>query len=364
MKRIIVIMAGGTGTRLWPLSRTAKPKQFHKLLSPKTLLQETYDRALQVVSKNDIYIATTKQYEDLVLHDLPEVSSRHIIIEPFPRSTCPAIALSALTIHLKHKDALIATIASDHAIGNTKEFSRAIIASFESIEACPDSIATIGINPTHPSTAFGYIKMGKELDKKFSKRVFYADTFKEKPKQTTAKKYLASWEYLWNAGYFIFSAKTLLELIQKHAPETHKLLEKIRLENKKDSPSKKNIEKYYLTMPEEPIDTAILEKMDKTKRLVIPTDLEWDDIGNWEALYVFLKNRYNSSMIARGNHIDFGSESCFVSGSEKLIATINLKDIVVVESDDAILVANRKTVGTDIKRLIEKLKKEGKCPYL
>jgi len=364
MKRIIVIMAGGTGTRLWPLSRKSRPKQFHALLSPQTLLQETYERAKKVVDSENIYIATTKDYRDLVVEDLGEVREDHIIIEPATRSTAPAIALAALTLSVREGDVSVATIASDHAIANANEFAQAITTSFEAVEEEPKSIATIGINPTHPSTAFGYIKIGKELEGDFSKRVFIADAFKEKPKAATARKYLAGWEYLWNAGYFTFRAQSFLSLVDELAPDIATPLKSIRTALESENPNTRTIEKHYLDMPETPIDTAIMENLPKSKRLVIPTDLEWDDIGNWEALYTFLNNRYSSSMIARGNHIDLGSDKCYVNARDRLIATLNLKNIVIIESDDALLVADRKTVGEDIKKLIKKLKEEGKCPYL
>lgn len=364
MKRIIVIMAGGTGTRLWPLSRTEKPKQFHPLLSSKTLLQETFDRSKKVVPEEQIFISTTKHYRDLVCEDIPSIDDDRLIIEPAARSTAPAIALSALAIALRYEDAAVATIASDHAIGNVKEFSDAIETAFEAIETHPESIATIGINPTHPSTAFGYIKMGKELDGDFTKRVFFADAFKEKPKLATAKRYLAGWEYLWNAGYFVFSARPFLSLVEKLSPSIADPLSSIREEFSQETPSPKTIEKHYLDMPEVPIDTEIMERMEKSSRLVVPTDLEWDDIGTWEALYGFLKGRHGETLIARGNHIDLGSDGCLIAGRDKLIATLNLRDIVIVESDDAIFVAHRKTAGSDIKNLLKKLKDEGKCLYL
>jgi mannose-1-phosphate guanylyltransferase len=358
--RAIVIMAGGTGTRLWPLSKTKRPKQFHALISSKTLLCETFERAKKVVPKENIFISTTNRYRNLVHENLPEISDERLIIEPATRSTAPAIALASAYILKNRGNMTIATIASDHAIGNVDEFTQAINAAFEAIERHPTTIATIGINPSHPSTAFGYIKMGKELEGSFTKRVFFADAFKEKPKLATAKRYLAGWEYLWNAGYFVFSAESFLNLVAHLSPAIFKPLEKIRKEWNQPKLSQQQIEKHYLTMPEVPIDTEIMERMEKASRLVVPTDLEWDDIGNWEALYDFLKNRHGQTLITRGNHTDLGSDGCFVSANKKLIATLNLKDVVIIDSDDALLVANRKTVGTDIKKLLEKLKSEGK----
>ena len=357
-------MAGGTGTRLWPLSRKQKPKQFHTLLSPQTLLQETYKRAKKVVPQENIFISTTKQYTDLVFENIPSLSSEQCIIEPSPRSTAPSIALASLILSKRFPQAIIATIASDHAILNIEEFTQALTATFEVAEKHPESIVTMGINPTHPSTAFGYIKIGKELEGVFRKRAFFADAFKEKPDEKTAQKYLAGWEYLWNAGYFTFQSDFLLKTIQKLAPKINKQLKSIEKELDRKNPSQKTIEKHYDAMPEEPIDTIIMEKLSQSQRLVIPTDLEWDDIGNWESLYTFLEKQHNTSLISQGNHIDLGSSRSLVFSKEKLISTLDLKDIVVIDSHDTILIANRKTVGARIKDLLKKFKDEGKCPYL
>jgi mannose-1-phosphate guanylyltransferase len=364
MKRIIVIMAGGTGTRLWPLSRKQRPKQFHTLLSPETLLQETYKRARRIVPEENIFISTTKQYTDLVFENLPTLSNEQCIIEPSPRSTAPSIALASLILSKKFPQSIIATIASDHAILNVEEFTQALTTTFEVAEKYPESIVTTGINPTHPSTAFGYIQIGKELEDTFTKRAFFANSFKEKPDEKTAKKYLAGWEYLWNAGYFTFQTDFLLKAIEKLAPQIHKQLIMIGEEFERKNPSPKNIEKFYAKMPEEPIDTIIIEKLSQSQRIVIPTDLEWDDIGNWESLYTFLAKQHNTSLISQGNHIDLGSSQSLVFAKEKLISTLDLKDIVIIDSHDTVLIANRKTVGSRIKDLLKKFKDEGKHPYL
>lgn len=350
----VVIMAGGTGTRLWPLSRKEKPKQFQKFLSSKTMVQETYDRVAKVAPKKNIYISTTTQYKSLVLEQLPEIKENQLIIEPLPRGTAAAIALVAQRIYEINPKAVIATVASDHAIKNADEFTTVISLALETAEKNEGKLVVVGINPTFADTGLGYIKMGKEFSSQGNHRIFYADSFVEKPDKKTAEKYLAGWEYLWNASYFIFKAESFLGLVKKYTPNISKVL------NIADD--KKMAEKYK-NLKNVPIDTAIIEKIEGKNRLVIPSELQWSDVGNWGALYDFLKDSMESSMIVKGNHIDAGSEDCFIHSEKRLIATVGLRDTIVVETEDAILVADRKNVG-ELKKIIEKLKEQGKMLYL
>lgn len=352
-------MAGGSGTRLWPLSRKEKPKQFHKLISSKTLLEETFERVRRVVKPEHIFVSTTKKYKDLVLQTLGEVSADRIIVEPAPRGTAPAIALVAQTLAHIDPKAIVATIASDHVIKNPDEFVVSLETAFEVAQKHPDKLATIGINPITPSTEFGYIKMGKELETIGKKRIFSIEQFEEKPDEETAQKYLANWAYLWNAGYFIFSAETLLKEMKRLIPETVNIIETIV----RNGIDEKKLNELYTSAENEPIDTAVVEKLAPEKRVVVPSEMEWDDIGNWNALFEFLKKDHDTELIAKGNHIDSGSKNCLVFGNGKLIATLGLKDIVIVETDDAILVAN-KSKAHEVKKIIDRLKDEGKHLYL
>lgn len=359
VSRYAVIMAGGTGTRLWPLSRKAQPKQFHALISSKTLLGETFDRVSEIVPKKNIYISTTKQYQSIILKTLPGVTQDRLIIEPAPRGTAPAITLVAQTILNKDPQALIVTLPSDHAIEEGGSFAQSIRIAFEAVERYPEKIATIGINPTFPSTEFGYIHMGNELATIQKKRVFFVDSFQEKPNLKTAEKYLADWAYLWNAGYFIFSAQSFLNEAVSIMPEIAKGINTYL--SSKESGKKRDA--LYEKIPNEALDPALIEKLDSKKRIVIPSEMGWDDIGTWDALFEFLKKTHKGTFIAKGNHIDSGSKNCFVYGGEKLIATLGLKDIVIVETEDALLVAH-KSAAKDVKKTIEKLKKQGKYLYL
>jgi len=358
-----VIMAGGTGTRLWPLSRKDKPKQFHKLTSSeKTMIQETYERLVKVVPTENIMVSTAESYKSLVKEQLPQIGDKQLIIEPTPRGTAPAIAFIAKYINGLNPRAIVATINSDHAIKNLDEFVSSVSAAFQAARENQDKLITIGINPTWPDTGMGYIKMGKEFGEFGGRRIFNVDSFKEKPDKETAEKYLTGWEYLWNSGYFIFSVSTFLEWNRKLIPGIVETLDKIE-EARKGEKSGEKVLELYKSLENQPVDLAIVEKLDENSRLVIPTEMIWSDVGNWGTLFDFFKDSLESSMIVKGNHIDSGSKDCFIYGNDKLIATVGLKDTVIVETEDAILVADRKKVS-DVKKIIDKLKEDGKHLYL
>ncbi len=364
-----VIMAGGSGTRLWPLSRKATPKQFHNFISEhgSTLLEDTWRRVSEALpDTRHIYICTAQIYRDKILSLLPALSPEHLIIEPEPRGTTSAIALSAQYIAKQDPEAIIATIASDHVITNEDTFVSALLAAFETARKFPQKIVTVGINPTAPDTGFGYIKMGNDLDAIRGHRVFSIEAFKEKPDQKTAEEYLKNWEYLWNAGYFIFEARDFLEKVRRYTPIHFETLEKIRHEQENISDKARRnetVHALYHTLPNDPIDTAIIEKLPAEERAVIPAPLEWSDVGNWSAIFDILEKRHEVSIIARGNHVDIGSKKCLVLSNTKLIATIGLKNVVVVETDDCILVASKDKVS-DIKKLLERIRTEKGENYL
>ncbi len=365
MGHYAVIMAGGTGTRLWPMSRTSKPKQFHKLVSEKTLIQETFERVKKAIPQENIFISTNTKYEEEIRKQLPEVKVENFIIEPAKRNTAPALAYVTAEILKNDKNAIIATLASDHVVQNVDVFSNTLKIAFKTAEQYPDHLVLVGINPTKPDTGLGYIKMGNVATTIDGEQVFEVDKFLEKPDQKTAEKYVQSWEYLWNGAYYFFSGKQMMNWVKKYIPETFKSIEaveKLKAEGGNGAQAAK-IKQVFEEIKDEQFENAIMEKEDFNKIFVIPADLGWSDIGNWGTLHDVLGEKYGSTMISRGHHIDVGSEGCLVYGGDKMIATIGLKDVVIIDTPDSMLIAS-KDKSQDVKKLLDRMKEEGKHLYL
>lgn len=361
----IVIMAGGSGTRLWPLSRKAIPKQFQAFTSSQTMIQETFARVAQVIPKENIFVSTTKDYAPLVQEQIPEMTEERLILEPEARNTAPAIALVATMIQSHDPSGIVATIASDHAIENNEEFVATLRSALETVTMNPDKLVTVGINPTRPDTGLGYIKMGREFSLVAEKRVFEVDAFKEKPDQKTAEDYVANWQYLWNAGYFIFSAETFATWTKAFAPELHAIMNDIGEQKKSGRLDEETLATLYKKTTSEPVEPLIVEKLSPEKRLVIPSSMKWSDVGNWETLYDFLNEKTGTTLVTRHeNAVHLGSKNCFIYGKKRLIATLGIEDLVIVDTDDALFIARRDQAGSDMKKLIEKLKEEEKNSYL
>ena len=253
--------------------------------------------------------------------------------------------------------AIVTTIASDHTIGNVATFQTGLRKTFSFVEKNPDYFVTIGIKPTRPDTGFGYIYVGEKIN---ATPLFEVKEFVEKPDLKTAKKYLKSGKYLWNASYFTWRADKLLVMYDKFSPKIYEYLAQIiKLLNRNTSAS--GIDKIYSKMPTEPIDTAIAEKV-KTIA-VLPLVLEWSDIGSWASLYELLSKRNKSHTVSRGNHLGLNDKNCLIYAQDKLLATVGLKDIVIVDTPDVTLVCNRNK-SQDVKKLIEKIKANGLKEYL
>lgn len=352
----IVLMAGGSGTRLWPMSRKQMPKQFHKLSSEKSLLLETYERFNSVVGKENIYVSLTENVLSETQKQLKDVPKDNFIVEPEGRNTAPAIALVTAKIFKKDPAAIIAIISSDHTVKKVSAYQKAFLDAQKFVEKNPKYLVTIGIKPTKAETGYGYIKVGQKFS---NEPVNIVESFVEKPNLQTAQKYLESGKYLWNAGYFVFRADEMVKMFEKYSPEIYTGLREIL--KAIDTPKEKDvINLEYVKFPKEPIDTAIAEKAENIA--VVPADLGWSDIGSWSALLDILSSK-NGEVVTRGHHIGIDDKDCLFYAQDKLLATVGLENTIIIDTPDVTMVCNKEK-SQDVKKLIEILKESGKEDYL
>jgi len=353
----IVIMAGGSGTRLWPISREHLPKQLHSFGNEKSLIQETYERVKDLVPRENIYVSLVGSILKTSQKQLPQIAKENFIIEPISKNTAPAIALVAATIFKRDPHGIVITLASDHTIDKLTNFTQAVKRAFNFTAKNPDYFTTVGIQPDHPDTGLGYIKVGRKFE---NSEIYTVDQFVEKPNAIKAKQYLKSGKYLWNAAYFIWRADKLLEMYAKHSPEIYQITSKILAVLSSRNPQKQ-IDVLYQEMPKEPVDTAIAEKVEKIA--VVPADLGWSDIGSWSTLYDLLAQKAGNHTVSQGNHVGVDDRNCLVYAQDKLLATVGLENIVIVDTPDVTLICN-KAKAQDIKKLIEKIKETGEDHHL
>lgn len=348
-----VIMAGGAGTRLWPLSRQGMPKQFQTFTDDnRTLLQATFDRLTNILPINQICILVTEQYVPEVKKQLPEILKENILIEPTGRNTAAATALASELLIERDENAIIALIPSDHTIASPEVFTQSLKLAFKTATAQPDYIISLGIEPTSPHTGYGYIKKGKNQESN-DKKIYLVDKFVEKPNLETASRYYRSQKYLWNGGYYIFNARTMISAMRELAPEVITKVEKAAKAN--DNNKRLAI---YQSIDKISLDYAVSEKYNKL--LVIPVDMGWSDIGSWGSLHEVLKaaSQVEGNFI-KGDHIGIDTENVLVLGQDKLIATLGLKDIVIVDTPDVLLICHKNN-EQDIKTVLEQLREQGR----
>lgn len=347
------------------MSRQNVPKQFLKLTDDQTLLEATFGRVKMVVPVERIYVVVTEKHEPTARKQLPEVLESNFIIEPAGKNTAPAIGLATAHIVRHGKQAIIASIAADHHVTKPKEFQKILTLAYETIDKYPAKIVTVGIKPTYPETGYGYIQIGRQFDPLTGSEpggaaIYKVKRFVEKPDPKTAKEYFESFEYLWNASYFIFAGTHMWSMLKKHSPTIATTLAKISRCLGMTQYSRALVSG-YANLASEPIDTAVMEK--EKDILVIPADIGWSDVGSWASLHDVLAATYGSDVIAQGHHIGLDTQSSLIFAREKLVATIGLQDTIVVDTPDVLLVIN-KHHAQDIKKIIEKLKEEGKHLYL
>lgn len=340
------IMCGGSGTRLWPLSRSLFPKQFLPLVNETSMLQDTL-RRLPDSCAEAVFICN-EEHRFLVAEQVRqlEVNQGTILLEPEGRNTAPAVALAAINSLAKNQDALLLVLAADHVIKNTSAFHQAVEQA--SIAAEQGKLVTFGIVPTHAETGYGYIKKGEEQ----SSCTFKVAEFVEKPSADIASDYLASGNYLWNSGMFLFKASRYLEELGKHRPDILENCQRAMKEVEQDLDFLRPNKDSFLACASESIDYAVMEKTDSA--VVIPLDAGWSDVGSYSALWdVCAKDEDNN--VIKGDVIAQQSSNSYIHSQNKLIATVGVDNLVIIDTPDAVLVANKDKVQ-DVKNIVAELK--------
>lgn len=354
MKIHPVIMAGGSGTRFWPLSRESMPKQLLKIGGEDTLIRQTVNRVLPLIRFEDIFIVTNRSLADTIGHQLSSKYSRpwdgNFILEPQARNTAPALGLAALHVQRLDPDGVMVVLSADHAIKKETEFLSLLREAAEA--ARHDYLVTLGIKPNRPETGYGYIKAGNATAGGGQGAVCSVEAFVEKPDLAKAKEYLKDGRYYWNSGIFIWKAVALLQEIEKYRPSLHRGLQEIRNAIGTDRENDV-ISDVFKKLEPISIDYAVMEKTGRAA--VIPADIGWSDVGSWTALDDVSEHDASGNVIA-GNVIDIGSRDSIIYAEKRLVATIGLKDAVVVDTPDATLVCS-KDKAQDVKKVVDELKK-------
>ena len=328
----VFIMAGGVGSRLWPRSRTSTPKQFLDLVGPETMLQESFNRLLPIVPPERILVGVGSRYVETVQDQLPDLPPGNIVVEPAGRGTAPAIGLGALHIHRRDPEAVMIVVTADHHIGDAERFRRVLLAAAEMAQS--NLLVTLGITPTFASTGYGYIRRGEKLDTIDGLDIYRAIRFTEKPDTQMAQAFLDSGLYSWNSGMFIWRTETILGEFARQMPTLHKQLRKI--EEALDTDKATTVlEKVWEKVEKETIDYGIMEHAREVA--VIPAQFEWNDIGSWKTLMEILKTDEKGNVLI-GEHLALDTQNTLVYSPNKLVATVGLEDMVVVETDDTLLI--------------------------
>lgn len=352
MKRIAVIMAGGGGTRFWPLSRLARPKQLISLTSDKPMINETVDHYESVVLRQDTYIVTNREQEALMSELLyPDIDRNHILAEPMGRNTAPCILYAALVLKKMYGDTLMAVLPSDHYIADLKEYRRILKLAFDTAEST-DRIVTIGLWPTYPTTGFGYIRFSDTPVDGASGEVRNLLRFVEKPELLRAKEYVNSGRYLWNSGMFVWKTSVILDAFREYMPELYGQMLGV-YDSLCTGSEREAIAGIYPQLKSESVDYGIMEKAENV--LVIPAEFGWNDVGTWDALDEISEPDQDGNVI-RGDHLGVDSHNCIIYGEKRLIATVGVENLIIVDTGDALLVCD-KDHTQEVKSVVEELKR-------
>jgi len=354
----VAIMAGGIGSRFWPMSRTAYPKQFLDVLNTgKTLIQWTYERYLPFIPAKNIFIVTSSEYVDIVKKQLPQLPEQNILAEPSKKNTAPCIAYISFKLAQIDPKATFIVAPSDHLILEQENFQKIVEKALDFVSNI-NALATLGIKPTNPNTGYGYIQYeGLEV----SNGVYKVKTFTEKPTQEIAESFLASGDFLWNAGIFAWKASIILKAFEKYQPEMFELFDQEKA-NFNTENEKQAIEKIYPQCTNISIDIAIMEKADNV--YVLPSAFGWSDLGTWNSAYENMEKDYFGNAVASNNVIVIDATKCMINApKDKLVVVQGIDDFIIVDTKDVLLICSKEKEQS-IKEYVAEVKRHKGDKYI
>jgi len=346
-----ILMAGGVGSRFWPVSTSGFPKQFHDMLGTgDTLIQKTFSRLSNIIPKENILILTNEKYNDLVLEQLPEVRQQQVLLEPAMRNTAPCILYASLKIQKENPDAVMIVAPSDHWIEDEKAFTDNVAQAFEYCSK-NDALMTLGISPTFPNTGYGYI----EFDKDAQEDIKVVNQFREKPDYETAKDFISQGNFLWNAGIFMWSAKSVTAAFKKFQPKLYKVFEN-GISSYNTALEEEFIKNNYAKAENISVDYAIMEAAKNV--FVAKANFDWNDLGTWGSLYEKLDTDINDNAIVNANVLaEEASGNMIRTDKEKLVVVDGLNDYIIIDKEEVLMIYP-KSKEQDIKKIVNRVKKD------
>jgi mannose-1-phosphate guanylyltransferase len=353
-----LIMAGGVGSRLWPLSRQKSPKQVLPLMGEHSMFTMAVERLQPLLMPEQVLVVVGEEQVDLLKAEGTGVPDRNYVIEPAGRGTAPAIALSAITLQRRDPEAIMAVLTADHFIGDEEGFREVLKAARE--VAAQDHLVTLGITPSSPSTGYGYIERGRFLTNANGFAAYQVVAFREKPDLVTAKHFVTSGRHSWNSGMFVWKVSRFLDELSRTMPEFHQQL--MAIEAALDTPAYDRVLRdIWKDVKTQTVDYGVMEKARDVS--VIPAEFGWNDVGSWATLLEILDNDAQGNVIRHAQHVGVDTSNTLVFGRDRLVATIGLHDMIIIDTGDAVLVCP-KDRAQDVKQIVDDLKKSGKTEYL
>ncbi|UHA71650.1 mannose-1-phosphate guanylyltransferase [Paenibacillus sp. 481] len=353
-----VIMAGGKGERFWPKSRTNLPKQFLNISGSKSMIQQCVSRLQKYIDIEKIFVVTNKLYAELIKAQIPALPSDNIIIEPIGRNTAPCVGLASIIIEEKFPNSTMVVLPSDHIIKDEDEFLNILKTAVE-VSQDGQSLVTLGIQPTYPETGYGYIESSDDIVAVNGLNVHKVEQFVEKPDLEKATAYIEAGNYYWNSGIFVWRTDVIRGYIKEHMPQVHDILETMKA-SFKNNDRNVVVSTEFPKMPDQSVDYGIMEKVKHI--YVIPCVFGWDDVGSWTALERINESDENGNVV-RGNSLNIDTKRCIIESNGKLIATLGVEDLIIVETDDVTLICN-KDKAQEIKSLIKEIRVQKMEHYL